>query len=102
MGRRRFEHLVMELSLAVEQTIPRYRLWLRLHDFGWDPENLELEHAVAFCKGPLKIFLAESGLQMSARASRHMRKEVGRFDPNILTPYDRMAEMSERSSTEKG
>jgi hypothetical protein len=87
---------VVELSRAVEQTIPRYRLWLRLHDFGWDPEDLKLEQAVAFCKGPMKLFLTESGLEMSARANRHMRKEVGRFDPDILTPYDRMAETSER------
>ena len=97
MSRRRFEHLVVELSLAVEQTIPRYRLWLRLHDFGWDPEKLNLEQALAFCEGPVNTFLAESGLTMSSRAHRHMRKEVGRFDPNILTPYDRMSENSDRS-----
>ena len=90
MGRRRFEHLVVELSLAVEQTIPRYRLWLRLHDFGWNPEELGLDQALAFCDGPLRIFLAESGLRMSPRAGRHMRGEVGRFDPDVLTPYDRI------------
>lgn len=80
----------MELSVAVEQTVPRYRLWLRLHDLGWDPENLGLEDALAFCDGPLHIFLAESGLKMSRRARRRMRSEIERFDPEMLTPYERI------------
>ncbi len=90
MGRRRFEHLVVEISLAVEETIPRYQLWLRLHDLGWNPEDLGLAQALAFCEGPLPIFLAESGLKMNSRATRRLRKEVGHFDPDILTPYDRV------------
>jgi hypothetical protein len=93
VGRRRFEHLVVELSVAVAQAIPRYRLWLRMHDLGWDPENLDLEQALTFCDGPLRIFLAESGLKMSSRSIRRLRREIGRFDPDILTPYERVAEL---------
>ena len=84
---------MVELSLAVEQTIPRYRLWLRMHDLGWDPENLDLDHALSFCDGPLRIFLAESGLKMTSRAVRHLRREVGRFDPTLLTPYEQVADL---------
>ena len=93
MSRRRFEHLVVELSLAVKRTIPRYRLWLRMHDLGWNPEELALEQAMFFCDHHLRIFLAESGLKMSSRSVRRLRKEVGRFDPNVLTPYERAAEL---------
>ena len=93
VSRRRFEHLVVELSLAVEKTIPRYRLWLRMHDLGWNPEDLGLEEALSFCDNYLRIFLAESGLQMSSRSVRRLRREVGRFDPNVLTPYERVAEL---------
>ena len=93
MSRRRFEHLVVELSVAVEQAIPRYRLWLRMHDLGWNPEELGLEQALSFCDDHLRIFLAESGLKMNSRSVRRLRKEVGRFDPNVLTPYDRLAEL---------
>ena len=93
MSRRRFEHLVVEISLAVEQVIPRYRLWLRMHDLGWNPEDLGLEQALSFCDDHLGIFLAESGFKMSSRSIRRLRKEVGRFDPNVLTPYERVAEL---------
>ena len=92
MSRRRFEHFVVELSLAVEQTIPRYRLWLRMHDLGWNPEDLSLEQAVSFCDSPLRIFLAESGLKLTSRSVRRLRKEVGRFDPDVLSPFERFAE----------
>jgi len=93
VSRRRFEHIVVELSLAVEQNIPRYRLWLRMHDLGWNPEDLGLEQALEFCDRHLRIFLAESGLKMTSRSVRRLRKEVGRFDPNVLTPFERMAEL---------
>lgn len=92
MGRRRFEHLVVEISLAVERTIPRYRLWLQMHDLGWNPEDLDLEQALAFCDGPLGIFLAESGLKMNSRAGRRLRKEIGRFDPDVLNPFERVVD----------
>ena len=93
MSRRRFEHLVVELSLAVEKTIPRYRLWLRLHDLGWNPEDLGLEQALIFCDNHVLIFLAESGLKMNSRSVRRLRREVRRFDPNVLTPYERVGEL---------
>ncbi len=94
MGRRRFEHLVVELSLAAGQPIPRYRLWMRLHDLGWNPEDLEREEAMAFCDGPLGIFLAEVGIRVSPRSNRRLRKEISRFEPEVLSPYERVAQGS--------
>jgi hypothetical protein len=93
VSRRRFEHLVVEISLAVEQNIPRYRLWLQMHDLGWNPENLDIEEALSFCDNNLRIYLAECGLKMSSRSVRKLRREIGRFDPNIITPFERMAEI---------
>ena len=92
MGRRRFDHLVLELSLAAERNISRYRLWLRLHAAGCDPEQLTLPAAVAFCEEPLEEFLAEEGLGLSGRALRSLRRSVRRYDPSVLTPYERVAQ----------
>ena len=94
MGRRRFEHLVVELSVAAGKSVPRYRLWLRLHDLGWNPEDLEREEALAFCDGPLAIFLAEVGIRVNPRSQRRLRREISRFDPEMLSPYERIAQES--------
>ena len=94
MGRRRFEHLVVELSVAAGRSIPRYRLWMRLHDLGWNPEDLEREEVLAFCDGPLGIFLAEVGIRLGGRSIRRLRREVSRFEPDVLSPYDRVAQRS--------
>ena len=34
MERRRFDHLFLELSVALGALAPRYALWLRIHEFG--------------------------------------------------------------------
>lgn len=91
MGRRRFDHLVIELSLALGRRVPRYDLWLRVHDNGLDPERLSRESAVSFCRGPLSRFLADHGLRLSGRARRRLERSVRRYDPALPTPYERMA-----------
>ncbi len=91
MGRRRFEHLVLEISLAAGTTIPRYRLWLRIADLGFDPEQLSRGEVLSFCEGPLAIFLAESGIRIAPRDIRRLRKAVSRFDPDLLSPYEQAA-----------
>ena len=93
--RKRFDHLVEEISLAVGQPIPRYRLWLRLHDHGCDPEALSVRMALAFCDGPLAGFLAEEGLKLRFRARRRLRREVELFDPSAPRPEDSLAGLPE-------
>jgi hypothetical protein len=90
VGRRRFNHLVIEISVAARARIPRYPLWLRLHQLGWDPEGLSQEAALAFCGEPLDAFPADHGLRSSRRARRQLRRAVEHYDPSLPTPYERM------------
>jgi hypothetical protein len=91
VGRRRFDHLVTEISLVVGRRISRYRLWLSFHELGWDPERLSRETALSFCGVPLTRYLAGQGIRISARGRRRLSREVQRFDPSVPTPYERMA-----------
>lgn len=92
--RKRFDHLVQEITLAVGQEIPRYRLWLRLHEHGCDPEVLTARMAVAFCDGPLASFLAAEGLKIRWMARRRLREAVAYFDPMVHSP-DSLASLPE-------
>lgn len=92
MGRRRFDHLFVEICLAVGVTFPRYPLWLRLKELGLDPEALTRQAALAFCDGPLEVFLAERGFSLSRRRWRRLRRSVHSFDPAIPSPYEQLLE----------
>jgi hypothetical protein len=89
--RRRFDHLALELSLAVGERIPRYRLWLHLHELGCDPEALSRGDVLAFCRGEAPRFLAAQGRLLTPRAQRRLCREVARFDPLRPTPEERLA-----------
>jgi hypothetical protein len=84
--RARFDHLVAELSVAVGALVPRWPLWLRLHELGQDPEHLSGEAALAFCGGPARRFLADQGLDLGWIARRRLLRAVARFDPTRPTP----------------
>ena len=86
--RKRFDHLVRELSLALGRPIPRYRLWLRLHEIGLDPERITGPMAIAFCEGPLSDFLADEGFRLGRRARRRLHKELLYFDPEPTSADD--------------
>lgn len=92
-GRRRFDHLVVELSLAASAPLPRYPLWLRLHALRLDPEHLTRRDALWFCRGPAADFLAENGHVLAPRAQRRLVREVARYDPAHRTPEERMADL---------
>jgi hypothetical protein len=89
--RRRFEHLVVELSLELDALVPRYRLWLALHEQGLDPDALTREDLLAFCAGPIDGFLRAHGLRLRDRARRRLLATLARFDPRHPTPYERVA-----------
>jgi len=90
VGRRRFEHLVVELSVAVGQVIPRYALWLKLGELGWDPEELSRRAVMSFYDGHLQQFVKDCGASLPARKARRLRRTLERFDPAQLTPYEHM------------
>lgn len=66
----------------------RYALWLQLHELGIDPERIDEDGALTFCRGPARTFLAGLGLPLSRRAERRLCRAVGAFDPERLTPEE--------------
>jgi hypothetical protein len=94
MSRRRFDHLFVEASVAAGLRLPRYDLWLALHEFGADPERLSRSDALRFCDERLPGFLGARGVALSRRAARALQGEVGRFDPAVSTPYERFAHLA--------
>jgi hypothetical protein len=92
MTRRRFDHLVQEISLALDRHIPRYPLWLTLKDLGMEPDRLSRDAAVAFCNEHLQSFLALLGYELSAREIRRLARTLSHFDPARPTPDELLAE----------
>jgi hypothetical protein len=90
VGRRRFDHLVLELSLILGRALPRYPLWLRLHEAGFDPEDLSRDELLAFCGPPLEHFLAERGLALRLHQRRRLARAIGRFDPSLPAPEEHL------------
>jgi len=95
MGRRRFDHLWIEICVAAGRQLPRYDLWLRLHALGSDPEDLTREDALAFCDGELDAFLRARGGLTPPRRRRRLRRAVARFDPRAPTPEERLAALTQ-------
>ena len=88
VSRKLFNHLFVELSVSIGKRVPRYALWLELHDRGWDPEKLQVPDALAFCDGPLEGFLSERGMRISRRAHKRLRKDLAKFDPARPLPQE--------------
>jgi len=89
--RRRFDHLIAELSVALGRHLPRYPLWLTLKELEMEPEALSREAALEFCDRHLADFVGRLGSSLSPRQLRRLRRAVARYDPEIPTPYERMA-----------
>ena len=79
--------------MACGQVVPRYRLWLALRERGANPEALERADAIAFCDEQMDAFLADSGLSLSTRRLRKLRRALSRFDPLLPTPADRLGSL---------
>jgi len=88
--RKRFDHLVVELSVSVGRVVPRYALWLLLQELGHDPDTLSREAVLAFHDEQLEAFLAEHGLGLAGREGRRLRRSFERYDPAYPTPYETM------------
>jgi len=88
VSRKLFNHLFIELSVSIGKRVPRYALWLELHDLGWNPESLQVTEALAFCDGPMEAFLANRGMRISRRARKRLRKDLANFDPSRPLPQE--------------
>ncbi|MBW2274828.1 MAG: hypothetical protein JRG96_16290 [Deltaproteobacteria bacterium] len=93
MGRGRFDHLHVELSVAVGYLVPRYALWLRLKELGWSPEQLKRSQVIAFCDEHLQEFLAVHGGSLARRALARFQRRIRRFDPAHATPEETLARL---------
>jgi hypothetical protein len=91
LGRRRFDNLHIELSVALRVAVSRFDLWMELHEHNIDPESLTRKEAMAFCDGPLESYLHSCGLSLSPRELRRLSRKIERFDPTVATPYERFA-----------
>lgn len=88
VNRKLFNHLFVELSVSIGKRIPRYALWLELHDRGWNPESLQVTEALAFCDGPMEAFLNDRGMKISGRARKRLRRDLANFDPSRPLPQE--------------
>jgi hypothetical protein len=93
VGRRRFDHFFAELCVAVSRLLPRYELWLALHDEGLDPERVGGEGLLSFLGEPLDAFLAEQDLELPQRARRRLARTIAAFDPSVRTPDEQIARL---------
>jgi len=77
--------------VALGVAIPRFGLWMELHEYNIDPERLTREETIVFCDGPLASYLHRCGLLLRPRAFRRLCRQVRKFDPAIATPDERFA-----------
>ena len=94
--RRRFEHLFVQLSVALGELAPRYALWLQIAEAGWDPETLNRDAIAAFCEQDLADFLTEHGLELAPRRFRRLVRAVSRFDASQPTADEQLSALAER------
>jgi hypothetical protein len=74
--------------------VPRFNLWMELHEWDIDPEHLTREQAIAFCDGPLQRYLHRYGHSLPPRALRRLSRKVAKYDPSTATPYERFAALT--------
>ena len=107
MERRRFDHLYVELSVALGELAPRYALWLRVAELGdkpelvGKPERRERDAAVSFCREELGTFLAEHDLHLATRPLRRLVRAVSRYDPEHPTPEEQLTGLFHRVMGER-
>jgi hypothetical protein len=97
MQRRYFEHIYVEICVAVNRRISRYDLWLRLGDGGGDPDELTRAEARNFVDHGLSALLSEEGASISDRVRRRLEKRILRFDPHHPTPEEWLASTFDRA-----
>jgi hypothetical protein len=90
LNRRLFDHLFAEISVAAGIRLPRYALWLALHDLGSNPDSMTTDQALAFIDGAMPSFLRQRGLAVPPRTSRRLRKRIAKFAPGHPTPSERL------------
>ncbi len=86
--RRRFDHLHVELSVAVGVALPRYPLWLHLAERGWNPEFLTREEVLTFWDQDLDAFLLARGAVLPKRCRPALRRRLVAFHEKTPSPEE--------------
>jgi len=97
MGRRVFNQLVVEISLAVGHFISRYALWVYVHELDLDPEQMTARDAADLCGVRLRRFLAAQGIRLEPGELQKLERRIRGINPYRPDPYDRV-EGLERAS----
>jgi hypothetical protein len=95
MGRRRFDRLLQELSVALDRWVARYPLWQAVHAAGFDPERWTGPEVERFCLLELPRWLRNNGYSMSETRVVKIARTLARFDPSYLTPEEHFARLSD-------
>ena len=95
MGRRRFDRLVLELSVVLDRWVPRYPLWQAVHAAGFDPERWSGAEVERFCLGELPRWLRLHGHTLSHQRVVKLARTLARFDPSRLTPEEHFARLGD-------
>ena len=95
MGRRRFDRLILELSLALDRSVPRYSLWQAVHGVGLDPEAWSGAQAQRFCTSELPRWLRREGFALAQQKLDRLARTIARFDPSQRTPEEHFARLSD-------
>ena len=95
MGRRRFDRLVVELSLVLDRSVPRYSLWQAVRGAGLDPEVWSGSEAQRFCMVDLPRWLRQQGFALAESRLVQLARTMARLDPSQLTPEEHFARLAD-------
>jgi hypothetical protein len=90
MGRRVFNRLVIEISLAVGYYVSRYALWVYMHELEIDPEQMTAQDVRGFCGPHLRRFLAAQGILLEPGELRKLERQIREINPYRADPFDRI------------
>jgi len=90
MGRRIFNRMLIEISLAAGHCVSRHALWMWMHERKVDPEQMTGDEVDAFCGLSLRRFLASQDVRLDAEELRHLERQLRGINPYRPDPYDRI------------
>ena len=95
MNRRRFDHLVVELSVLLDRWVARFALWQAVQEAGYDPERWSGSEAERFCTVDLPRWLRRQGHTVPEARLARLARSVARFEPALLTPEEHFARLGD-------
>jgi hypothetical protein len=93
--RRRFDRLVVELSVMLDRWVARYALWQAVKEAGFDPETWTGAEAERFCTMELPRWLRRQGQSVPESRLLKLGRTLARLDPALLTPEEHFARLAD-------